>query len=91
MTVPSLIILLSALVICLRLLTFRRGPSRHRLGYSIAAWLLIAGTGTSTVRILTGAEICSGGWGVPVVMAVFAFLVIRARGNVAHIIQLRRV
>lgn len=86
----SMITLLAASLICIRLLTFRRGEARHRVGYACLAWLLIAGTGTISIRILTGTA-CPTGWGVAVVMLVLAVLVVRARGNVAHVIQLRRL
>jgi hypothetical protein len=88
--VDSLLTLLAASLICIRLLTFRRGEARHRAGYACLAWLLIAGTGTVSIRILTGTA-CPSGWGIAVVMLVLAALVVRARGNVAHVIQLRRL
>lgn len=91
MTTPSLIILVAAAVICARLLTYRRGDSHHSYLYSITAWLLIAGTGTATIRILLGHYPCANSWGIALVMAVFAVLVIRAEGNVAHVIKLRRI
>lgn len=90
MNAPAVITLLAAAVICLRLMTFRRGESRVRRGYSCLAWLLIAGTGTVAIRILVGAA-CPAGWGIAIVMAVLALLVVRARGNVAHVIRLRRL
>ena len=90
MTTSTLVTLLCALLICTRLLTFRRRGARYRLGYSCTAWLLIAGTGTVAIRILTQSGYPAG-WGIALVMAVLAWLVWRARSNVAQVIKLRRL
>lgn len=90
MNIPTVVTLICAVLICARLLTYRRNGARYRLGYSCAAWLLIAGTGTVAIRIITQSSYPAG-WGIAIVMTVFACLVWRARGNVAHIIQLMRI
>ena len=74
MTTSTLVTLLCALLICTRLLTFRRRGARYRLG----------------IRILTQSGYPAG-WGIALVMAVLAWLVWRARGNVAQVIKLRRL
>lgn len=88
MSIPSFMTLIAAIVICARLLTFQRRGGRVRRGYSLLAWALIAGSGTMAIRIIAG-QACGAGWGIAVVMAVFALLVIRAGGNIAHVITLR--
>lgn len=80
--------LVACVAICVRLLTYQRGPdTTHRLGVGLCAWLLIVCTGGQAIHIvLFGAAACTSPWqlGVLVVLAVLTY---RARGNVSRILR----
>lgn len=80
----------ACVAICVRLLTYRRGPdTTHRIGVGACAWLLVACTGGEAIQIaLAGAASHSSPWqlGVLVVLAVLTY---RARGNVARILRVQ--
>jgi hypothetical protein len=81
----TMLALLSYAGTCLRLLCYRRGLANHRLHISLAAWLLIVATGTSTLEILLDHGRAS--FGEAAIALTLYVLVHRAQGNVANIIR----
>lgn len=87
--------LLAALVcgaICVRIVTYRRGESTYRLGVSLCAYVLAAGSGAQAVQIMLGALLARqvpavSPW-LLMVLLVILVLTIRANGNVARIWRL---
>lgn len=75
-------------ITCLRLLCYRRDGARYRPLVSVAAWLLIASTGTTSLAIVLGRyppdDIHLGDVGIAVVVCVLS---LTARGNVAAILR----
>jgi hypothetical protein len=68
-----------------RLICFRRGCSRYRPGMSLLAYLLIVCSGGQAIDTIFNrvhVSLWEAGFSV-----VIALLVIRARGNVAHIVR----
>ena len=57
-----LVQLVACLVIVLRLLTFRRGASRHRHGVAWVAWWLIVVCTITAVKLLCGVRPPPGPW-----------------------------
>lgn len=82
---PAIILCIACILICVRLLMFRRAGRRYRFGVSLLAWLLIASSGSAALDILLhgAARITWGEAGIAGVLCVLTFI---ARGNVAHII-----
>jgi len=80
--------LIACIAICVRLLSYRRGPdTTHRVGVGLCAWLLIVCTGGQALHILlVGAAAHTSPWQLGV-LAVLAVLTYRARGNVARILR----
>jgi len=80
--------LIACIAICVRLLSYRRGPdTTHRIGVGLCAWLLIVCTGGQALHILlVGAAAHASPWQLGV-LAVLAVLTYRARGNVARILR----
>lgn len=80
--------LLASATTCFRLLTYRRDPdARHRRGVSWCAWVLVACTGGNAIQIiLQGQAAHPSIWNLGVLL-VLAVLSLRARGNVARILQ----
>lgn len=68
-----------------RLICFRRGCSRYRPGMSLLAYLLIVCSGGQAIDIVFNHAVVSI-WEAGFA-AVITALVIRARGNVAHIVR----
>lgn len=87
-SVVTVLTLIACAAICVRLLTYRRGPdTTHRVGVGLCAWLLIACTGGQALHILlVGAAAQASPWQLGV-LAVLAVLTYRARGNVARILR----
>jgi len=88
----SLLTFAACAVIVVRLLTFRRGASRHRPGLAWASWLTIAGATAVAIKIAAGLrpppgplEACGA--------VVLAVLLLIHRGDLAHLIRsiVRRV
>lgn len=87
--------LLAALVcgaICVRIVAYRRGESTYRLGVSLCAYVLSAGSGAQAVKTMFGVLLhrpvpVVSPW-LMIILLVLAVLVYRARGNVARIIQI---
>lgn len=86
----ALVLFAANLITCLRLLLYRRDGARYRPLISMAAWLLIASTGTTVLAIALGryppADIHLGDVGIAVVVCVLS---LTARGNVAAILRTR--
>lgn len=76
------------LVTCLRLLLYRRAGARYRPLISMAAWLLIASTGSTALSIVLGQyppqHIHIGDLGISIVLCLLS---LTARGNVADILR----
>lgn len=79
----------ACLAIVLRLITFRRGPSRHRHGVAWGAWLLIVACTTTAVKLLCGIRPPPGRWEALLTMTI-AVLVVIHRGNLAHLLRAPR-
>ena len=88
MNAAELIIVGAALVIIVRLITFRRRGQRVRRGISVAAWLLISASAWLIARIVTAGH--PDAWWFALAMATIAALVLRAGGNLAHLFRTRR-
>ena len=85
----TLAALVASTYICMRLLAYRRDHgTRHRPLIAWIAWALIVATGGNALHILlrgtAAATACP--WSL-CVLGVLAFLVRRARGNVAHLLR----
>lgn len=76
--------LLACLVIVVRLLTFRRGDSRHRYGLAWAAWLVIVVCAASAAKILVGMQPPPDPLQTLLTLAV-AVLSLVYRGDLAHL------
>lgn len=82
MTVSGIVTLIAALVIILRLLTFRRRGSRYRPGIGVAAWASIAACAVAIAEVLaTGAP--RDAW-LTILLPAFAVMLLLAGGNLAH-------
>ena len=81
---------LACVTIVLRLVTFRRGTSRHRHGVAWIAWLLIVACTTTAVKLLCGIRPPPGPWEALLTVAI-ALLVVVHRGNLAHALRAPRV
>jgi len=84
----TVLTLLAALAICVRLLTYRPSANaRHRRCASWCAWLLIASTGGQALHILlAGATAQTSPWSLGTLL-VLVVLTYRARGNVARLMR----
>ena len=75
-------------ITCVRLLIYRRDGARYRPLVSVAAWLLIASTGSNALGIALGLypaqHIHVGGVGIALVLCCLS---LTARGNVAAILR----
>lgn len=88
----SLLTFAACAVIVVRLLTFRRGSSRHRPSLAWASWLTIAGATAMAVKITTGLRPPPGPLEALAAVALAILLLIH-RGDLAHLLRLivRRV
>lgn len=89
MGVWPLVQLMACLVIVLRLLTFRRGTSRHRHGMAWAAWLVIVACTATAVKLMFGIRPPPGPLEA-LLTVVIAVLVLIHRGNLAHVVRAPR-
>lgn len=87
MTISETIALLAALVIILRLLTYRRRGSRYRPGIGIVAWVAITACTLLAARIVTAGVTDAAG--LALVLVAIAALLLRTRGNLAHLFRWR--
>jgi hypothetical protein len=82
----SLVMLVACLVSVGRLLTFRRGTSKHRIGYAALSWLIVSALTAVAVKLAFGIQPPPGpveAFGV----AAFAFGICRHRGDLAHLLR----
>jgi len=88
----SLLTFAACAVIVVRLLTFRRGRSRHRPSLAWASWLMIAGATAMAVKIAAGLRPPPGPLEA-LAAVVLAVLLLIHRGDLAHLLRLivRRV
>lgn len=85
MTTPALLAVIAALVIIIRILTFRRRGSRYRPGVSLVAWILVAINTWLAVRILAAGHLDA--WWLALLLIVIAVGLLRANGNLAHLLR----
>lgn len=81
----ALIAVLANILTASRLICYRRGCSRYRFGMSALAYMLIVCSGGQAIDIVFNhahVSVWEAGFA-----AVIALLVLRARGNVAHIVR----
>lgn len=88
MTIAELVIVGAALVIIVRLLTFRRRGKRIRRGVSVLAWMLISASAWIIARTVTEGH--PDAWWFALLMVAIATLVLRADGNLAHLFHPHR-
>lgn len=75
-------------VLFIRLFTFQRGRLRFRRGMSCVAWLAMASAGAAVIHIAQGDLILPlQAWPLVALLAVFTWLVWRARGNLAGLLR----
>jgi hypothetical protein len=79
----------ACLVIVLRLVTFRRGASRHRHGVAWMAWLMIVASTATAVKLLCGIRPPPGPLEALLTTAIAVLLLIH-RGNLAHLFRVPR-
>jgi len=84
-----LVQLVACLVIVLRLLTFRRGVSRHRHVIAWIAWALIVACTATAVKLVCGIRPPPGPWEALLTLAIAIGLLIH-RGNIAHLLRAPR-
>ena len=81
---------IASFVIALRLLTYRRGKSRHRKGISMVAWFLI------NLTLIYAAWLIYSGYSQPFAATInllalvrLALYTCRVRGNIAHLMTFK--
>lgn len=82
-SICSIVMLLSSLLATWRLLTFRRGDSRHRQAYAWLSWILVIALSATAAKLVFGIKPPPG----PVeslAVAWFAWRMHRHKGNLAH-------
>ena len=84
-----LVQLVACLVIVVRLLTFRRGVSRHRHGIAWIAWALIVACTATAVKLVCGIRPPPGPLET-LLTVVLAVGVLIHRGNLAHLLRAPR-
>lgn len=85
------VILLNAnAVICAitaaRVISFRRGASKHNRLMSFIAWLMAVASGSVTIRVLTG-EYFYTDWTAVLINLLLCLMVLRAKGNISHLMK----
>lgn len=76
------------LVLFLRLFTFQRGALRFRRNISFLAWLTMAAAAAAVIYIATGKlTLPAFAWPLVLILAVFTWLVCRAKGNLAAVLR----
>lgn len=91
MSVFTDIAILAATVSLLRILTFQRRGSRYRRGISFLAWLLACANVVLIFKLPSLALPEPASIGLAIALVIVAALLLRARGNVAHVFPLRRL
>ena len=86
----ALLLFAANVTTCARLVLYRREGARYRPLVSLAAWVLIASTGSTALGILLGhypaSHIHAGDLGIALVLCVLS---LTARGDVAAILRTR--
>lgn len=80
------IVLASCVATSLRLLLFRRGPSRHRAAYAWLSWFLVAALTATAAKVAFGVKPPPGA-AESLLLTVFAWRVFVHRGNLAHLLR----
>lgn len=76
------------LVLFLRLFTFQRGALRFRRNISFMAWVTMAASAAAVIYIATGKlTLPAFAWPLVLILAVFTWLVWRAKGNLAAVLR----
>lgn len=88
----SVILTHALLMLCgaifVRLFTFRRGVLRFSRLKSCGAWLVMVCAGVSVIHILRGDLVVQpAAWPLVVLVAVFAWAILRAGGNLAGVLR----
>ncbi|WP_431026188.1 phage holin family protein [Halomonas sp. H5] len=91
MSVFTDIAILAATISLLRILTFQRRGSRYRRGISFLAWLLACANVVLIFKLPGLALPEPASIGLAIALVIVAALLLRARGNVAHVFPLRRL
>ena len=78
---------LTAAATFLRLFLYRARGAQHTLGTSVFAYLLMAASATTVVRIVTGPYHVTPDVSEVILSAALCALVFRARGNVAQMLD----
>ncbi|MGE7139669.1 phage holin family protein [Luteibacter sp. NPDC031894] len=81
------IVLASCVSTSLRLLLFRRGPSRHRAAYAWLSWCLVVALTATAAKVAFGVK-PPPGVAESLLLAVFTWRVFVHRGNLAHLLRL---
>lgn len=69
-----------------RLLTYRRGSASHNPLMAFIAWLLTVSTAAVSICVLTG-EYFYTDWTEVLINLLLCVAVIRARGNIGHLLR----
>lgn len=85
-TTWSLVMFVACTASALRLLTFRRGPSRHRAGYAAASWLIVCSMTATAVKIVFGIQPPPGP-AESIGVVAFTWCIFVHRGNLAHVVR----
>ncbi|WP_324710112.1 phage holin family protein [Pseudomonas citronellolis] len=73
-------------VLFLRLFTFQRGDARYRRSISWMAWAVMGCAGSVVLFIIKGLLIMPAmSWPLVILLGVFTFAVLKARGNMAQV------
>lgn len=83
----SLVMLASCVAGALRLVTFRRGPSRHRVAYAWLSWLLVVGMTATAAKVAFGVKPPPGAW-ESLAIATAVYRLFAHQGNLAHLLRL---
>lgn len=80
---------MACLVIALRLLTFRRGTSRHRHCVAWSAWIVIVACTITAVKLLCGIRPPPGPLEATLTVMITVPVLVH-RGNLAHVLRAPR-
>jgi hypothetical protein len=83
-TLWSLVMLVACVVAALRLVTFRRGPSRHRLFYAWLSWMYVVALTAVAIKIACGVRPPPGPVEAIGCVAIAALFIVH-QGNLAHL------
>jgi hypothetical protein len=83
-TLWSLVMLVACVVAALRLVTFRRGPSRHRMFYAWLSWMYVVALTAVAIKIACGVRPPPGPIEAIGCVAIAALFIVH-QGNLAHL------